>query len=1120
MTTPPELLEHSLEVYGDTLYRAALIAAGDEGRAAALLRELAAGIGRAQAAPEAAPPALDEPALLARLVAAARAAEAAEAAHAPRRQRQPRANLFAPFALHHLGLDQRMALGLHLLLGYDGPRLAAVLGLDTPVARAALIEAARALGPAAGHALTDRVTGEACAGVRAILADASAGSRHSAAVRGHLSACAPCRAFDHAWGAILTAVEEALRGALRERTLPDALRARMLALATPRARRRAPAWRFTRLALVPAGVLALIVAIALPGFLRQPVSVVERDAGPPIDVQALIARALERHTNPPARGGVWHGRYETLWYFNDEVYAPLRADIWLDPRNPARHRLQLAHRDGGAPYELQIGDGEGRLAYALDASYAPSLYGALPTGARVERPALADQPLDVTGQLRARDERLHAGPWSIPPSYLRQAQLAEDLRLLGRQRDGGRVVQILSFSGVSPLGIPPDAPGATAERVTVLLALDSEDGLLRSATELAGPSGAAQTGRITWRLVEEQWLSDLEHVREAFSPERAWTGIGDFSEVPRAPGADPALPLLAARAVGDPAGLLSMGRLPFWMPRSLPPGVDRALLVWGERERQRGEPPQGLVYLGEGRRLTMAFNSSTALDGESLVIGPWRVTLRASRGQRYTAVLSRPEARPELAGRGLFDPSATALLDATGFTRDELEALIASMAPFDLEALAAQEGLFVTPGVSDAAARAALIEAAHELARIPEGQALRLRSRWYVRQAPELTDPRRDPYHRPPYEGRPEVTDAEEWLRGDGQRLAFYLELRDPDDGAVLRSRYTDGERLWRYSAPFDALDRWPPLISSYTIRLPMPAATALDLLSQPGELSLERRPGGGRLVRHSEPARSSSRYGQSVAVDAPAEPHLYDLAPSAIVTEVELGPGGEAVAVRIYAESDGGPRTLVESYEVLDREAVPLDQAPAALREGAAPDAAVVRELSLTPREAARLIERDALDDVVGWPGVPIYAPAEGAATLLAIEEGDASAQGPGLDYSAFSGGDLLREAVVRRLAVRTSYRAPAGEYDPATSFDLTITQGPAAPLATFLRSSPDVPWGASEPIALSVAGREVEGWYAPDRRTHLIFELGETLLIVDSSRPPDDPALRALLAGLSPVP
>lgn len=693
MTTPAELLEQSLAAHGDTLFRVALVTAGDERQAGQLLRDLAASLRRELAAPEATRTPLGEPELLARLVATARAAEQRAAGRRGHKGPGPtRLNLFAPFALHHLSLEQRLALSLHLLLGYDGPRLALVLGGDTAGARAALVAGARALGPAIGVALTDRASDARCEGVRAIIADPSAGSRQSAAVRGHLAGCALCRSFDHAWGVIVTAVEEALRSVLRERTLPGALRERMIAQVKPRGARRAPSWQLTRVALAPLGVLALIAAMVVPGFLRQPVNVVEQQPGPPVDVQDLIARAIERHTTPPDRSGVWYGRYETLWFFRDDLYAPMRAELWLDPRNPARHRVQLTHRDGGAPYELQIGDGADLLSYALDAAYAPSFYGGLPTAARVEQPALISQRADAIGQLRARDERLHSGPWSLPPAYLLQARRASDLRLLGRQRDGGRIVQILSFSGISPLGLPADAPGATAERVTVLLALDNEDGLLRRATELAGPAGSAQTGRVTWRLVDEQWLTGLEQIREAFEVERAWTGIGDFSEARRTQSVDPALPLVDDRSVGDPARLLGTS-LSVWMPARPPAGVTRAFLLWDERDRRQGDLPYGLVYLGEGRRLVLAYNSATALDGERFAVDPWRVTLRASRGQRYTAVLARAE--PDR--QGLLDPSANVLLDAVGFTRAELEELIASLAPFDRQALVAKDALFVTP---------------------------------------------------------------------------------------------------------------------------------------------------------------------------------------------------------------------------------------------------------------------------------------------------------------------------------------------------------------------------------------------------------------------------------------
>ena len=694
MTIPPELLEQSLDAYGDTLYRIALIIVGDERRTAALL-----------CAPAVAPVATNAPpdafALLARLVAAARRQE--ERALAQGGARAPKksgVNLFAPFAMQRLPLDQRLALGLYLLLGYDGAQLAGLLGGDEAAARAALIAGARALGPAVGTTLTDTFSGEQCAGVRDALVDPTATARQSAAVRGHLATCASCRAFDQAWGSLLAAIETTLRTALRERTLPPALRAKLLAQAGQRHRRGSGAWRITRVAMAPLGVLALIAALVLPGFLPAPVNVVERGQSPPVSAQALIAKAITRQMTPPDQPGVWYARYETAWFFNDDLYAPLRAEFWLDPRNPARHRLQLVHVDGGAPYELQIGDGAGEFAYALDAAYAPALYGALPTAARVEQPALVNQPLDPAGQVLARAERMATGPWAIPLAYLRQAQRAPDLRLLGRQRMGERVVQILSFTGVSPLGLPADAPGTAANRVTVLLALDSEDGLLRSATELLGATGTNQTSRVTWRLIDEQWLTGDEPIREAFAVERAWTGLGDFGQARTTPAADPAVPLVPREALGDLGRLRASNARPLWLPSRPPAGVERALLLWGGQSR--GAAPDGLIYLGHGRRLILAFNRSQMVGGEHLEIGAWHVALRPGLGQRYTAFLDRSQT----AATGPFDVSAKVLLDAYGFTRAELLAVIETMQPLDRASLRAQERLFIEPAGDGDAVRA------------------------------------------------------------------------------------------------------------------------------------------------------------------------------------------------------------------------------------------------------------------------------------------------------------------------------------------------------------------------------------------------------------------------------
>lgn len=682
MITPSALLERTLAAYGDRLYHVALLASGDERVAATLLLRATRELLRAwQEQPPSQLPA--ETDALARLVTAARAAEQRKGRR--RIRRAPRL-LFPPFALHHLPLDQRLALGLHLLLGYDGARIGEALDLDEDSARTALIAAVRALGPAAGTSLPDRVEDERCEATRAALVDPVSGARYGPATRGHLAACALCRAFDRAWGEVTRQVEAALRAAFRERPLPVPLREHLLDQGRP-ARGFGPR---LRLALAPLAVLALIAALVLPGFWREPAQVVERQESAPVDAGALVMRALERYGQPPDQDAVWYRRYETLWYFDDVTIAPLRAEMWLDPRNPARHRLQLTHTDGGAPYELQLGDGSSRLYYALDALFAPALYGPLPTPARPAAPALLVEDLASVAQQRALALRLASGPWSLPRSYLRQARSAANLRVLGRQRDGAHTVQILSFTGDSPLGPPPDSAETGAERVTVLLGIDMDSGLLRSATELAGPQGAAQTSRVTWRLVEERAVTPQEQV---FSINRAWTGAGDFSEVGRHRSADPALPLIHRRALGEPARLLAppYNRNPVWMPAAPPAGVERALLLWSEGNWRRRPLPQALIYLGDGRQLMLLFNTGASVEGEELTIGPWRASLKAGRTQRYTMAL---DLVPANRGGAAGDPVARLLLDARGFSREEVLALAANLQPFNSQTLAAHRDLF------------------------------------------------------------------------------------------------------------------------------------------------------------------------------------------------------------------------------------------------------------------------------------------------------------------------------------------------------------------------------------------------------------------------------------------
>jgi hypothetical protein len=1083
MVAPAALLEQALAAHGDTLYRLALLAAGDEPAAEALLQALAAE--RLATWREAPPPAAPgEPELLTALAAAARAAEA-KPARPSRRARRPLA--FGPFPIARLPLDQRLALGLHLLLGYDGPRIAAVLGGAPEQARALLVAAVRALGPAAGHSLTDRVSGEQCQPVREALVDPTAGSRQGAAVRGHLAACSLCRSFDHDWGEITHRVEDAVRATLRERELPPALAARLLAAAKPRRRAGPSLW----LAVPPLAVLALIAALVLPGFLRAPVSVVQREAGETTDPRELIALGLKRHTAPPDRGGIWYARFRTEWFFDEGVYAPLTAEIWLDPRSTARHRLQLTHADGGAPYEMQLGNGYDRLYYALDAAYAPALYGGLATAARLDEPALVAERLDGAGQRRALEERLASGPWSIPPSYLRQAEAAADLRVLGRQRDGERTVEILSFSGVSPLGLPPDAPGATAQRVTVLLALDVEDGLLRSATELAGPAGSEQVSRVTWRVEDEQWLSASAQIDGAFNIGRAWTGMGAFSERGRHRSADLALPLISARFVADPARLLRSDLVinAFWMPGGPPAGVDRALLIWPNVDVNRGASPVGLVYLGPGRRLLIAFNRTRPVEGEGLREGVWEGTLRPGPTGRYTLVLRREPQDGIVTAAGGVDPSANITVDAYGFSRDELLALVRDLRPFDLDALAAQDRLFVGRG-GDPQARALLLQVAQEGAAVPEGRARFVRALSYSRQAPPREDQRRDPYHAQPYDGQPETTRVEEWAaRNEGP--ALYTDAGAADGGTTYSRAYIDPAEGWYYRAVPDVALGYSTRYTPPLTMLPRFTQAAVEMLTVAGEgPTLAERPGGGTLISRSEQAESSPRYGYLLNVASGGSPYLFDIRPISITTELALGPAGEPDEVAVYAVDAGGARTLVERYEVQERGEVPLAEAPAALREGDMPPATYTSDYRGVDNWSPAALVTRTLTEALALHAGDVYV-LDGA-KLLYVEGGP-------LDDRAPAYGTFLEPAIGQRLALRLSYAVPPPETG-GRGTEIKLTQGPAEPLRALLRSTPDTPWQASEPVRLRAAGREVEAWLGTGERDYLLFELDGALIAVEA--------------------
>lgn len=1092
---PSVLLEPIFTTHGDTLYRTALLLEANERRATRLLHALAADL--AGAAPLNPPGDVE---LLARLVALARAAEAKLK---PERRRTRRPTDSAIYrSLHSQPLESRLALGLHLLLGYDPERIAAVLGSDPPSATRLLETAMRAVAPAAGTDLPDRVSSDHCYAVRAALIDAAGRERHSAAVRGHLAGCSPCRSFDQRWLAIGQAVEAALRQELRPRRLPDDLFQRLISYGTPRTRDRLRPYRF---AIPLLAVLALVGALVLPGFTQRSVTVVDRtDDSVAVDPNTLLTQALELHTQPPDAGpAIWHGRFETLWYFSEQTVAPLHADLWLDRSNPARHRAQITHRDGGAPYELQIGSGDDRLYYALDAAYAPVLYSALNTGALPERPRLNAFNSSPTEQRQALEERLHAGPWMIPPFYLEQALNADDVRVLGRQRDGERTVQIVSFAGVSPLSLPNAEP----ERVTVLLALDNTDGRLRSATELVGPPGGTQVSRVTWRLIDEEQFEGDQSVRRAFSIDSAWNGLGDFTTVPPQQLADPALPFLSTTNVADPAAIVGFGVIPIWMPTAPPPGVDRAVIVGGFGGVTERARPESVIYLGPDRRLSLRYGRNQPLVGETLTVGVWAVTLRPERGNVYNAFLQRtPEHSPQRIDAG----DIRIFVDAQGFTRDELISVIADLQPFDLESLSAQDALFFSGDQTEFAARTMLLALVHTFNAVEPSRIGYTRWRATSRPDPARQDPR-DPYSPRPYAAVADEYQLEHWFVPDGVDPVLLTRITALPSTNLLLEQYQRSERTWWYDAFNDTTSIYAIGPSPLVNRMPAPFSLALSLLSNPeAELTLVSTDNAAQRIEAHITTDPNTYFAFLLPERRITSSAMYSvLEPARLTAAFEVNTTGELQALRIYA-ADGSAATeqvLLDTYELIERTTLAPEEAPSTLAIPTPPESSLVRDFSglEAPFALSTPIDLNATSTLAPFP---VYQWPQPVAELRKIEQNLAVA-GMGYRYPFFYPDDDLLTAVEAGFAVRLTY-------EPTPDTSVRITQGPATTLRAYLRSSSQAFWENPEPITLVVAGREAEGWIGTlGDRTRLIVTLDEHMLIIDAT-PADFASVLPLLNEL----
>jgi hypothetical protein len=1165
-------LERTLLRSGDDIYRLALLLCGDESGAAHALIKAIRRLSTSGSAP-------NQAALLVALLAVLPAER--------RRWRQHRLPAWAQsravpagraellVALVALPRAQRFALGLTMLHSFESADAAALLGdegsgspgrsipfdsaqgrrrdsaaVESSVAnrseqvgtdrpRVLVRDALLTLAPIAiptipMAALDSASTPEDCRPTRAAIALNDPALHNDATIRGHLALCSACRAAEHAWHALRVAVEEALRGALRDTRLPPALADQLQIASQP-----APAsgWALlanprVRLALVALPVLALIAFLVWPrGVPPVPTASAPALAQAPA-ARELVQRAREQLYIPPAGQGTWHGRYEVQWAFADATTALLAGDVWIDSAS-GRHRIQLVHHSGGGPYEFELADGVGSARYAASGNYQPSLSPLLyHVVNRVQVEATPAAQLDMLAA------RLQSGAWGLAADYLRQAATAE-LRTWGRQRAvDGALLDLVSFNGISPLALPADAPNATTSRVTVLLAIDEASGRLREVRELIGPAGSEQTTRTTWRQVSEEWIQGDQALNRVFAPREAWNGVGDFTAVGKL--VDPALPLVRPEAVTALVQGYQLGWTGLWMPASAPPGTSSAFLL------NSGQPPLRdnqidpstwltLIYLAPGRRLEISTTPNVGAipplyGGEIVSINQRQASILPSNGQRYEAQINHN------LGNAFDNPAYTTQVAALGYTRAELLDVLRALGPPTLASYLAQARLFADPGQHDPAAFDALLTA---LTPPPAGEARHFVEHVYKRQD-QQPDALLDPYHRPRYGGWPERLIQENWARGeDNPSTVERAATTTGADGTIYGRQYLGPDRVWYYNARLSRVEGYSGALIGYEQRMNEDQHTLLRLIACGGSTLQTSANGMRAIVLTEQDWRNGGscvhpEYGQFFYAqnsndpnsDPDQTPYLADRSEVELTTLVGLNAAGRDVSIQVWA---GQPATgtLLQSWELVSDEVLPAARVPAATFDSTMPtalqrwtftgDYARPAPFSVTITQALALAQTP-LFELSTTPDEPetsaITSTSQVTLTntprptplflnsIIAGPPPDAPGARPMIEDQP-----VFDQALYDGFAIRFSYTLTTADGSNQT---INLYQGSAQTLGAYLRAS--AVWQNSSAETFQIGGQPVSGWRIIERRTNaewLLFELDGTLI---AAQPPSDALLAAL--------
>lgn len=943
----------------------------------------------------------------------------------------------------------RLALALRLTRGYTPAAIAAALVRSEDEVRRMLVDAIATLAGDSARELRDE-----CRRSRMARLD------EHGAERTHVLTCADCQAAAPRWEQAEESLGEELVRVTAPLSLPrpalEELRAGLRGGAT----HTAPIWRQPALlqGLLIVCVIVAVLALVIP---RQSTPT---GARAPLTARDLLGQAVARYGSVPDGTGVLHRRYAI------EAEAPrtlLTAETWVNPRQPAQHRMQL--NSGQRIQEWQAGDGDQRFRYFLmnDALCRPGYSReALALG------ALHVWKMDGAAQAAIEAARWRLGAWALGRHYLEAALDADQLRSLGTVsvEENGTSVAVVTLA----------AEGRAIDG-TLLLRLDAATGELREVREVVDDNGVAHS-RTPWRLLDEEWLSLTDAKRAGIFTTPPLTNRP--RELLRtAPLLDPGCPALDDQAlISLPQRLADAPSGPsfFWLSPT-PPDTTQMVAasepLRSGANRARSLPGwTAMTYIAPGKRLVLrgTLGFSVGADDDVEQAGEWRVHFTASGQQRLNGVAVRTVTETQQQG-GTQEPFE---FFSEGWTRDELVQALASARPLLLgDAVGA--GLPVYDPVTLPPAVKAIIEPALRAIERPAGQILHGVFDYQMREQP-AREGLGDPYHATSTNGTSEFWAAYD---GEGQRERYRTILFSTPKQIRWVDWNVAGDRRLYYpglgvvaAVPDEAADQMERIEQSVRDVLRYGLFDVAD--SPPGTITLRGAvPIAATDLLDARRSQSQSRWASLIW------PWVVDLDFDFVTYRRTFDQRtGQLVSAETWADV-GGQLTLLERLDVERLETLAsagdsLDQV--------LPSSTPLLDINFSAPESRSTRYISQLEDAIAASPTQLWgwrdpAQADFASATLSTDDGESRFWFEQID-------DVLDT----NAAARLRYRLPYGE-------EIALLEGQTAYIRLSLLQTPPE-WTSSRRAQIFIGGVARDLWLMRDEgdRRWAIVEVGETTIVI----------------------